>query len=176
MTKNVRSCESCHASNKALGLGIGGPRPWNERHFVDLETVDGEILPQQTQPQMEPIENLTQDWSRIVEEEGNQLATVGHHFQLSRAFNKEEQLHISRQGTCLACHQEIPKESLAVSFLHHVAKYTGQLPKTRDQHSGLLHKILLSSARLQTGAVIGGPLALIAVVAWRRRRRRRKAD
>ena len=129
-TKNARTCESCHASRKALGLGIGGTRPWDEQHTVDLETVDGKILPEQTQPQMEPIENLDHDWSQIVDEEGKQLATVGHHFQLSRAFTKEEQLHISREGTCLACHQDIPDESLAVSFLHHVAKYTGQLPKT----------------------------------------------
>lgn len=29
MTKNARSCESCHASDKALGLGTSGTRPWN---------------------------------------------------------------------------------------------------------------------------------------------------
>ena len=55
---------------------------------------------------------------------------MGHHFQLSRAFTREEQLHISRQGTCLACHHDLPEGSLAVSFLHHVAEYTGQLPTT----------------------------------------------
>ncbi len=47
---------------------------------------------------MEPIENLDHDWSQIVDEDGNQLATVGHHFQLSRAFNNQELLHISREG------------------------------------------------------------------------------
>jgi hypothetical protein len=139
--------------------------------MVDLETVDGTILPDQTQPQMEPIKNLDHDWSQIVDEEGNQLATVGHHFQLSRAFNKQEMLHISREGTCLACHQDIPTESLAVSFLHHVAKYTGQLPKERDQHSGLVHKILLMSAWVQLGAVVG----VIALGLWWLRRWRKRA-
>ena len=149
-TKNARTCESCHASDKALGLGIGSTRPWDERHYVDLETVDGNILPRQSQPQMEPVQNLNHDWSRIVDEEGKQLATVGHHFQLSRALNKAEQQRVSRQGTCLACHQEIPQESLAVSFLHHVAQYAGQLPETNRQHSRLVHKILLLAAWVQT--------------------------
>ncbi len=173
-TKNARTCESCHASQKALGLGIDGTRPWNEQHTVDLETVDGKILSEQAQPQMEPVENLDHDWSRIVDEEGKQLATVGHHFQLSRAFTKEEQQHISREGTCLACHQDIPTESLAVSFLHHVAQYTGQLPKTNQQHSSLIHKILLMSAWVQFGFAVSIPLiTLSGIWYWRRRRRQR---
>ena len=49
--------------------------------IVDLETVDGHILPERTVPQMEPIEGLPDDWSRIVTEDGQQLQTVGHHFQ-----------------------------------------------------------------------------------------------
>lgn len=171
-TKNARSCESCHASNKALGLGIGATRAWDEEHVVDLETADKQILPRQYQPQMEPIANLNHDWSQIVDEEGRQLATVGHHFQLSRAFNREEQLHISREGTCLACHRDIPDESLAVSFLHHVAEYTGQIPKTEAQHGGLVHKIMLMSAWLQFAMALGLPALVIGGTwYWRRRTR-----
>lgn len=169
-TKNARSCESCHASQKALGLGIGSTRPWNQEHYVDLETVEGDILPQQTQPQMEAITNLDHDWSQIVDEEGNQLATVGHHFQLSRALNKEEQMHISREGTCLACHEVIPDGSLAVSFLHHVAEYTGRIPKTNEEHTYLVRKILGLSAWTQTAACV--LLPLIAIVSWYRYRRK----
>ncbi len=175
-TTNARNCESCHASRKALGLGIESTRPWDERHVVDLETVDGKILPKQHQPQMEPVKNLDHDWSQIVDEEGNQLATVGHHFQLSRAFTKEEQLHISREGTCLACHEDIPKGSLAVSFLHHVAEYTGQLPKTNKQHSSLVHKIMLMSAWLQLSAAFGVPTLVVGGIWYWRRRRKRRAS
>ncbi|MFK7738558.1 MAG: cytochrome C [Pirellulaceae bacterium] len=159
-TKEARSCESCHASSKALGLGIGSTRPWNEQHVVDLETVDGNILPNQTVPQMEPIENLDHDWSQIVDKEGNQVATVGHHFKLSRAFNKEEMERISRDGTCTACHQEIPDTSLAVSLLHHVAEYTGQLPHSTKAHSSLVHKIVLTSAWAQVGLGFLGAIGL----------------
>jgi hypothetical protein len=172
ITKNARTCESCHATSKALGLGIGSTRPWDEQHYVDLETVDGKILSNQARPQMEPIDGLNHDWSQIVDESGNQLATVGHHFQLSRAFNAKEIALIKREGTCLACHQEIPKESLAVSFLQHVAKYTGQLPETTDEHNALLHKILLTSAWAQLVAVTLGATAIIAFWKWRRSKRR----
>ncbi|WP_419192675.1 multiheme c-type cytochrome [Kolteria novifilia] len=169
-TKQARSCESCHASKKALGLGIDGTRPWNEEHVVDLETADKQILPKQYQPQMEAIENLDHDWSRIVDEQGNQVATVGHHFQLSRAFTREEQLHISREGTCLACHKELPNQSLATSFLHHVAKYTGQLPKTNIEHDQLVHKVVLMSAWLQLGIVALIPMLAIGGAIYHRRR------
>ncbi|TWT81866.1 hypothetical protein CA13_33200 [Planctomycetes bacterium CA13] len=175
-TKNARSCESCHASDKALGLGIKGTRPWNEEHLVDLETVDGKVLPQKTQPQMSAVENLDHDWSQVVDQEGNQVATVGHHFKLSRAFNQEELNRISREGTCLACHKEIPKASLAVSLLHHVAAYTGGVPKTPSEHDSLVNKIVLSSAWGQALAIIGAPLIGLAALVWYRRRRTRKTS
>ncbi|MEO1498062.1 MAG: cytochrome C [Planctomycetota bacterium] len=179
-TKDARTCESCHTSDKALGYGIDGGktvRGWDKRTYVELETVDGEILPKQTQPQMEPIEGLANDWSRIVDEEGNQLQTVGHHFQLSRALNNDERARISREGTCLACHQELPTQDLAAGLLHHVAKYTGQLPHTTEQHNSLVHKIVLIGAWAQVG---GGAVAALAAVSgvvwWRRRGLRRGRD
>lgn len=172
-SKNARTCESCHASQKALGLGIGSTRPWNKEHTVDLETVNGKILPKQTQPQIAAVENLDHDWSQIVNEQGEQLATVGHHFQLSRALNKEEMEHIARDGTCTACHKELPDQSLAVSFLHHVAKFSGQLPKTNEQHKNLLQKIALSSAWAQLFVVLSAVFGLCYVArhAYRRERK-----
>lgn len=174
MTKNARTCESCHADEKALGYGIDGGRSirgWDERTFVDIETVDGEILPKRTQPQMEPIKNLAADWSRIVDEQGNQLQTIGHHFKLSRPLNNDERARMSRQGACLACHKEIPKASLAVNLLHHVAKYTGQLPVTNTQHNALVNKITLLSAWVQAGGIVGLPVAAIGIAVWWRRRK-----
>lgn len=172
MTKSARTCQSCHASDKALGLGIDGTRPWDEEHFVDLETTDGTVLPRKAQPQMNAIENLDHDWSQIVDRDGKQLATVGHHWKLSRAFNKDEIARMSRDGTCVACHQEIPENSAAINLLHHVAKYTGQLPETQDEHSALVHKIVLTSAWAQVLAPIAA--LCIGLVAgrflWRRRR------
>ena len=146
----------------------------NGHHSVDLETADQQVLPRQTRPQAEPIEGLAYDWSQVVTEDGRQLQTVGHHFRLDRPLNNQERANIDRRGVCLACHQEIPDRSLAVSLLHHVAEYAGQLPKNRDEHTSLLHKILLFSAWGQVALGLGLPAALLVGGAWYVRRRRRR--
>ena len=164
-------------SQKALGYGIGGGRlnrPWDEPTIVDLMTADGEVLPQSARTQIEPIGGLEADWSRFVTEDGRQLQTVGHHFSGSRPLNDEERNNTDRQGLCLSCHQEIPTESLAVSLLHHVAQYADALPKTNEQHAGLINKILLFSAWGQAGGAVFTPLAALGVIAWLVIRRRRR--
>ncbi len=177
MTKNARRCESCHLSGKALGYGINSgksTRPYDKRVFVDLESADGHVLAEKAIPQIESITGLTDDWSRVVTEDGKQLQTVGHHFKGSRPLNNDERTHIARQGICLSCHQEIPDQSLAVNLLHHIAKYTGQTPKSAHQHSALVHKVLLLSGWTQVVAGLGVPLLIIgAGLVWIRRRRRR---
>ena len=122
---------------------------------------------------------LEADWSRFVTEDGRQLQTVGHHFRGSRPLNDKERANTDRQGLCLACHQEIPTESVAVSLLHHVAKHADALPKTSEQHAGLIHKTLLFSAWGQAGGAAIVTLALLAVAGWlvtRWRRRNAAAD
>ncbi len=176
MTKEARSCESCHASDKALGYGIGrakNTRPPNEDLIVDLETVDGHVLSKNARVQSEGIEGLLADWSQVVNENGQQVQTVGHHFRLDRSLNDEERARIDRQGVCLGCHREIPDGSLAVNLLHHVAAYSGQLPKNREEHTSLVHKILLTTAWGQTMVMLGLPLAAAFGVVWYVRRRRR---
>jgi len=177
MTKEARSCDSCHLSEKALGYGLGGgktTRPPDQPLFVDLETADQHVLPRRTRPQAEPIEGLAHDWSQVVTEDGRQLQTVGHHFRLDRPLNNQERANIDRRGVCLACHEEIPDRSLAVSLLHHVAEYAGQLPKNRDEHTSLVHKILLFSAWGQVALGLGLPAALLVGGVWYVRRRRRQ--
>jgi len=173
----ARSCESCHLSEEALGYGIGGGRlnrPWDKPVVVDLMTADGQVLPQSARTQIEPVPGLEADWSRFVTEDGKQLQTVGHHFSGSRPLNDKERANTDRQGLCLACHQEIPTESLAVSLLHHVAKHADALPKTSEQHAGLIHKTLLFSAWGQAGGTVATTLVALAVVGWLTIRWRRK--
>jgi len=180
MAKHARRCESCHASDKALGYGIGGgrlTRPPNKSVVVDLETVDGHVLPAKSRTQMAAIEGLATDWSRFVTEDGKQLQTVGHHFKGSRPLNDQERSHIDRRGVCLSCHQEIPDRSLAVSLLHHVAEYANQLPKTSEEHDSLVHKTMLLAGWVQVGAAASAPLVILAGGIWYwRRRKRRKVD
>ncbi len=174
-----RSCESCHASRKACGYGIGGGewnRPWNKPAVIDLQAQDGTVLPSSARPQVEAIPGLKEDWSVVVTPEGKQVQTVGHHFTLSRPLNSRERAFLDRSGACLACHREIPAGSAAVSLLHHVAKTAGLLPVSSEEHGSLIHKILLFSAWGQALPMVLVPLALLGFLLWRlRRRARRKA-
>jgi len=160
----ARSCESCHNSPKAAGYGIDGGRgtgSWEKGREVDLAAPDGTILPENISTQIGPIPGLKEDWSSVVSNTGHQLQTVGHHFNLSRPLNSVERAMLERQGLCLGCHQEIPKNSLAVNILHHVANATGALPNTAKKHGHLLHKILLLSA---WGQVIMIVVLLVSVL------------
>ncbi len=177
-TGTARTCDSCHLSEKALGYGIEGfdpNRPPNGGVIADLMTADGQILPKSVKTQIEPILGLTADWSRFVTEDGKQLQSVGSHLSLSRPLNNQERANMDRGGVCLACHKEIPDQSLAAGFLHHAAKYAGMLPKTQEQHNALIYKILMVTAWIQTLAVPGVALvALFGVFWWYRVRRRRR--
>ncbi|MFH1882940.1 MAG: cytochrome C [Planctomycetota bacterium] len=168
-TGKARTCDSCHLAEKALGYGIDGIDPNrtpSEGVVVDLMTADRQILPKSARFQIEPIAELTADWSRFVTEDGQQLQTVGSHFSRSRPLNNQERLHMSRRGVCLACHREIPDKSLAASFLHHAAKYSGLLPKTAKQHNSLLHKILMITAWAQTFFAMAAVLLVFCIVFW----------
>ncbi len=172
-TGRARSCESCHADEKALGYGIDGgrlTRPWDEPIVVELMTADGEILPKQYKNQVEGIAGMKGDWSQYVTEDGEQLMTVGHHWSLSRPLNNAERANMDRRGVCLSCHQEIPSESLAVSLLHHTAEMTGMIPASAGEHDRLVNKIVLFSAWGQAGALVLIPLSIIAFLAYRSRR------
>lgn len=80
VTKEARTCEDCHASSKALGLGTG---IYNSR--ANGLDIDFEL-------------------ERIVDEEGRQIQATNH--PGARPFNKEEQQRIMRVNTCISCHKD----------------------------------------------------------------------
>lgn len=81
VTKEARTCNDCHMSKKALGLGGG---------YYNI----GENFPKGA-----PIDF---ELERIVDEEGKQIQATNH--VGARPLNKEEQQKIMRSGTCVACH------------------------------------------------------------------------
>ncbi|WP_205632994.1 cytochrome C [Enhygromyxa salina] len=171
-----RSCESCHGSDKALGYGIGGGRmtaPWDDDKVVDLTTADGRVISRNAKTQIAGIDGLA-DWSAIVDRDGNQLQTVGHHFAGSGPLPDDMRARMDRNNVCIGCHQEIPEASLAVSVLSHVSTALDLQPTEHDAHEDLIDKILLSAAWLQVlGVGLGGVLFLGGVwLGWRRLRRR----
>jgi hypothetical protein len=165
-SKKSRACESCHTNPQAMGYGIGGGTIYanpSKGYVVDLQTADGQVLPDSHQVQINPIPNLEVDWSRIVTEDGKQTQTVGHHFSGSRPLNNDERANLDRRGVCASCHKVLPEENLAVSLLHHMKEIGGKKYDT-EGHNDLLFKILSLAAWIQTLiilVIIGGFIYLL---------------
>ena len=108
--REARSCESCHNNPKALGYGISGGRfmkGYEKGFVVDLETAKGEIIPNQTQFQSQPVPSLDHDLSQIVTRDGKQLVTVGSHSPLTGPLPQETREKMERTGLCMGCHQNM---------------------------------------------------------------------
>lgn len=175
ISKESRSCESCHTSAKALGLGIGGGRLSGDPSrdtIVDLMTADGRLLPTNAERQIPRIENLKNDYSRFIDENGTQLQTVGHHWKLSQPLNEEQRSKVDREGMCLSCHKEMPDGDLAVSAMVHAVEMAG-IEIDKQEHGGILNKLLRVGAWLQllVGILIGG--YIIYRLFFKRKKRRR---
>ncbi len=172
ITKEARECESCHASDKALGLGIGGGKYFADQSIdfiVDLMSADGKILPKQVDEQLPAIKNLKHDYSSFIDENGTQLMTVGHHWKLSQPLNEEQRSKLDRRGMCFSCHKEMPEGDLAVSAMVHAADMAG-IKIDNKKHGSILNKLLLLGAWVQ---VLGGMAVGGAVVYFYLRRRKR---
>ena len=114
--RKARTCESCHTNLKTAGLGLGGGT-FGTKQYMDIvedliNAKTGEIIPKRYSVQIPGIPDLKFDWSKIVERDGTQVATVGTHWPMSRAFNKEELDTILRAGTCMGCHQNMTQAQL----------------------------------------------------------------
>lgn len=149
--RKARTCESCHNDPKAAGYGIGGgvfqvkySKPIVE-DLIDQKT--GEVIPKRYQIQIQAIPDLKFDWSTIVDKEGNQVQTVGTHWPLSRALNKQERDNLTRTGLCMGCHREMANEELwgQVStpgslnpdeHIEHMNQLLRVYPKGKDRSDG----------------------------------------
>jgi hypothetical protein len=170
VSKRSRSCESCHNDPKAMGYGIGEGKYFSDQTkttIVDLMTAQKKVLPKKVDEQIPAIPNLNHDYSSMLDTNGTQLQTVGNHWKLSQALDNRTRSRLDRRGTCLACHQEMPSEDLAVSLLVHTAKYAG-VSIDNTMHKRIVNKSILLSAWVQ---VLGGLLLGGGVILWWFRRK-----
>lgn len=110
----ARSCESCHNNPKSLGYGIEGGRfllGFTEDKIVDLDDLTdptAPIIPANTKVQIPAIPDLSMDLSQIVNPEtGEQLQTVGSHWESSGPLSAEQRERAERIGVCMGCHQNM---------------------------------------------------------------------
>ena len=166
ISKESRSCESCHTSDKALGFGVGGGKlnaDPSKTTIIDLVSPDGKILPHKVDEQIPAIPNLKHDYSQFIDENGTQLMTVGHHFKLSQPLDKAQRDKLDRRGVCLSCHISIPKGNLAVSAMTHIAEMA-ELNIDNKEHNSILNKILNLSAWVQIVGTIFIVLLLLQII------------
>jgi hypothetical protein len=130
-------------------------------------TAQKRVLPKRVDEQIPAIPNLNHDYSSMLDTNGTQLQTVGNHWKLSQALGNQTRSILDRRGTCLACHQEMPSEDLAVSLLVHTAKYAG-VSIANKMHKSIVNKSILLSAWVQ---VLGGLLLGGGVILWWFRRK-----
>ncbi len=117
--RKARTCESCHNNPKSLGYGIGGGlfMTRNSEDVIEdlLDQRTGAPIPGRYQVQISKIEDLKHDLSVIVDQDGNQVQTIGTHWPLSRALPKDKRDAMLRTGLCMGCHREMNKEELWAS-------------------------------------------------------------
>ena len=158
--KEARSCESCHSNKKALGFGIDGTFDPSVTTIVDIMTADGKILPHKIDEQIPAIPNLKYDYSKILDENGTQLMTVGSHFKLSQPLDKAQRDKLDRRDVCLSCHQNMPEGNLAVSAMTHIAEMA-EIHIDNHEHQSILNKIVNLSAWVQ---IVAASLILFMLV------------
>ena len=166
ISKESRSCESCHTTKKAMGMGIGGSKSTNDPSITtitDIMTASGKILPTIVDEQMPAIANLHYDYSKFLDEDGKQLQTVGHHFSLSGPLSKEQRQKLDRSGVCFSCHQDIPKGNLAVSAMTHMAEMV-EINIDNKMHKDIVNKSVNISAWFQVFASVVVVMLLILAI------------
>jgi hypothetical protein len=179
VTRNARTCVSCHANAMALGYGVGGgayQRRNSEPITVDLATFDHQTIPARSKVQLQPVPELPFDWSRFVTEDGQQLQTVGHHLPLSAPLSQETRERMQRVGACLACHRDIPAGTPFVQALTAGSELVMPVHSDED-HAWVLNHLLNTAAAAQILLPILAMISLVAfIVVWVRRGRRRRRD
>ena len=153
ISKKSRSCESCHTSKKALGMGINGGKYFGDQSktaIVDLMTVDRKILPKKTDEQIPAIPNLKHDYSVMIDENGTQVQTIDNHWKLANPLNPDQRAKLDREGVCYSCHQSIPEGDLAISAMNHMANMLG-VEIDKETHNDILNKTVKISAWVQVG-------------------------
>jgi hypothetical protein len=173
--KKPRSCESCHSTPKAMGFGITGSKTTKDpsvNTIIDIMSADGKVMPTIIDEQIPAIKNLHFDYSKFLDENGTQLQTVGHHWSLSQPLSKEQRNKVDRRGVCLACHQNIPEGTLAISAMSHIANMA-QVNIDKKMHENILNKTLHVSAWTQVGGTVLLVLFLIYILFFKKSKERR---
>jgi len=153
----ARECSDCHGNSTAMGYGIDGgsydaiPQ---EAKYADIVDKNGNNVSSYTKAQIQAIKGLHGDFMQILDEQGNQLQTVDSHWPASMPLTREQRDVLSRSGTCIACHQDIPKGAIPIRMLRSIAEVTNLSFATEAEHANLLRENNILISWIKAGGII----------------------
>jgi hypothetical protein len=163
-----RECTDCHGNLVAAGYGIDGgiydADPATPR-YGDVIDSEGNNVSQFTQVQIAAIKELHGDFMRLVNLDGEQVQTIDTHWPTSIPLTQEQRDLLSRQGSCVACHRDIPNGTIPNAMLTAINKVTKLPFSTPEQHSSLLHSNNLMIAWIKAVGVVA-LIILAGLIVW----------
>ncbi len=163
VTSKARDCVSCHANPKSLGYGLGDNQfmqDYNHDRYMDMQTPNKQLISRKSIPQFPSIPELDMDLSQVVNRDGRQMQTVGHHWELSGPLTLEQREKMERIGVCISCHQDIPDGSMPIKAMVTAGNIFGLTPVSDTDHSSLLN----NDIRFAALSHLAGPIALAALL------------
>ena len=152
-----RECSDCHGNAAAMGLGIDygvyDSVPSMER-FADAVDEYGNSLSKFTKAQIHAIKDLHGDFMQIINAKGEQVQTVDSHWPTSMPLTKEQRDVLSRSGTCLSCHKDIPDGAIPIKMLGKIAEITHLSFASEEAHGDLLNENNLLISWIKAGGIV----------------------
>ena len=151
--------------------GVYDARPDSTR-YADIVGTTGENVSKFTKEQISAIKGLHGDFIAILNSEGHQLQTLDSHWPTSMPLTKEQRDVLSRQGTCLHCHQDIPDGAIPMQMLGKIAEVANLSFTSEDAHGDLLRQNNLLIAWIKAGGIIAIVISIpVAIVLYIKRKK-----
>lgn len=176
-SKEARECADCHGNPQAMGYGTDGGNydaAPSVARYADVTTADGEPVSRFTRPQIVAIPGLPGDFMQLLTLTGQQVQTIDSHWPDSKPLTASQLDRLARQGTCTACHQDIPDGSVPMKMLGKVAEVARLSFASAPAHAHLLRENNIGIAWAKVIGIIGGTIGLIGGIVWLIRRKKRK--
>ena len=156
-SRESRECSDCHGNSVAMGLGHDGglydAEPQHAKH-MDVVDMEGKSISRFTRPQIAAIKGLHGDFMQIVNRDGKQVQTVDSHWPTSMPLTAEQRDVLSRGGTCLACHKDIPDGAIPIKMLGKIAEITHLSFASEEAHAQLLNENNLLISWIKAGGLV----------------------
>lgn len=144
-----RECSDCHGNSIASGYGMNNGMYDSEPEiakYADVVDSNGQNASRFTKAQINAIKQLHGDFMQLIDADGNQVQTIDSHWPTSVPLTEQQRNALSRQGTCMACHQDIPNGSIPIRMLGKIAEVANIDFVSEEAHADLLREnnILIS--------------------------------